>query len=143
MLWSQPSEVEAMLGRAYAQLALCFGIVATRASLCVSAAVQKCCSTINLLLQPSYCCAKLIVVSCHSNRGVVSHVSPTVGIALYRCCPLRPPFQPDEHYMDTSQGIMRQLGFLDGDNELKAPRYVQLTRCQSVASRQHVRQAFF
>ena len=25
--------------------------------------------------------------------------------------------------MDTSQGIMRQLGFLDADNDLKAPRY--------------------
>ncbi|CAN0014114.1 unnamed protein product [Ectocarpus sp. 6 AP-2014] len=29
---------------------------------------------------------------------------------------------PDEHYTETSQGIMRQLGFLDGDNDLKAPR---------------------
>ncbi|CAM9938300.1 unnamed protein product [Pylaiella littoralis] len=30
--------------------------------------------------------------------------------------------QPDEHFMETSQGIVRQLGFLDDDNELKAPR---------------------
>ena len=32
--------------------------------------------------------------------------------------------QPEEHYMETSQRIMRDLGFFDGDNELKANRYI-------------------
>ena len=32
----------------------------------------------------------------------------------------------DEHYMETSQGIMRELGFLDSYNELNAPRSVYL-----------------
>ncbi|CAM9747974.1 unnamed protein product [Ascophyllum nodosum] len=32
--------------------------------------------------------------------------------------------QPEEHYMETSQRIMRDLGFFDGDNELKANRNV-------------------
>lgn len=61
----------------------------------------------------------------------MSHMLPPSAMqcvlaALHPPAPFLPlsSLQPDEHYMDTSQGIMRQLGFLDADNELKASRCV-------------------